>query len=309
MILIDFQGGTHGNFLESVLNGIHVGERLDAFNHLGASHIKPYDPTNMLFFASHHSWSLLPDYPTEHYSAVILITVDVTDLPRLQLVRWLRGSDANIDVESVNTLENILKIKDSPDIDDDDYPAHSAQAHIRNTLMAWSETKDGKIEFNVVREMLKFSFNPESSGFARNQVEAEAESISKFPANFKIIKFPFSAFYDWDTFSTTLKNTLLLLDLDNAIPDFVYDQHKKFLSQNRAAGITDLPIYYFTKLINGEDVLIEGMSVYQEAYLDYLYETHYGVKALFYHNNSKYFRSTGEILLYIEQRKLAETKA
>lgn len=304
MILIDFQGGTHGNFLEAVLNGIHVGERLDAFNHLGASHIKPYDPTNMLFFADHHSGSIFKTYPTEHYSAVILITVDVNDLPRMQLVRWLRGSDANIDVESVNTLETILKIKDDPDIDESDYTTHQ---YLRDTLMSWSEIQDGKIDFNAVREMLKFSFNPESSGFRIYQANAEANSMAVFPADFKIIKFPFSAFYDWDTFSDTLKNTLMLLDLDSSIPDFVYDQHKKFLSLNKAATITDLPLHYFTKLINGEDILIEGMTVYQEAYLDYLYEKHYAVKALFLHKDSQYFKSTGEILLYVEQ-KLLETK-
>lgn len=55
MILIDFQGGSHGNFLEMVLNSIYFGKRLDAFSQNGTSHSKPYKESDVKFLADHHS--------------------------------------------------------------------------------------------------------------------------------------------------------------------------------------------------------------------------------------------------------------
>ena len=298
MILIDFQGGTHGNFLESILNGIHVSKRLDSFNELGASHSKPYDPSSMLFCASHHSFGE-PTNNILHYSDIILITIDRNDLPKVQLNVWLRAGNANVDFQSVEQLENILKFKDNLGIKH----SHPIYKDMYDRLMSWTEIQNGEINFNAIREMIKGSFNPAGSGFIQKQIDVE----SKYPASINVIKFPFSAFYNWDIFLIELKNTLLSLQMSSFIPDFVYDQHKQFLSLNKVTNVFDLPLYYFNKLVNGEGTVIEGMGIYQEAYLDYLYENYYSVEALFLHPDSKYFQSTGEILLYVEQ-KLSETK-
>ena len=47
------------------------------------------------------------------------------------------------------------------------------------------------------------------------------------------------------------------------------------------------------------------MQIHQEAYLDYLYETHFKIEALYLHPEDQYFRSTGEILEYIKVKKNA----
>ena len=81
MIHIDFQGGSHGNYLEFVCNkiaGLTVGTPFDL---LGTSHAKTYT-RKKLFYANHYSFLPKPFV----FDKIISIRVDIEDiLPLLQI--------------------------------------------------------------------------------------------------------------------------------------------------------------------------------------------------------------------------------
>jgi hypothetical protein len=108
---IDFQGGSHGNFLEFACNkliGVSVGL---PFNSFGASHKKQYSGEK-LFFTDHYSfWSKASFQSTK----IISIQIDIDDLLPLQQISLLRAGPGGggygydnefLEIDTYNKLNN-----------------------------------------------------------------------------------------------------------------------------------------------------------------------------------------------------------
>ena len=96
-IPIDFVPGSHGNFLETILNKyFNIVEITDTFTDIGTSHRKSrHYHQNKLFSADH--WYRRPAGDLEQFSKIISIRFDQDDLLLLSSVSLLRSSDLNID--------------------------------------------------------------------------------------------------------------------------------------------------------------------------------------------------------------------
>lgn len=295
MILIDFVPGSHGNFLETVLNGIYYNTRFDSFNELGTSHKKPYDLFFGKFYSDHFSFCVEPmeKFDINDFESVIRITYDYTDLALIQFLAYTRVGDAGLDF---NDIENLISIFTQTFIDlRDNKLSHPVYKQFTELLTKWLEAGNGVFDKNACREMLKFSFSKKNQLLQNRWV---------YPNQINVVTFPFKAFYDKSVFLDNLQRIITELGLKQQIPSFVIDQYEKFINLNKAKYITVLPEKYYQELKKNNHVEITGMNIYQEAYLDHLYECHYCIEALFYHQDGKYFSNTSEILEYINQSKL-----
>lgn len=294
MILIDFQGGSHGNFLEMVLNSIYFGKRLDAFSQNGTSHSKPYKESDVKFLADHHSFIIDSYYydSISNYEAIILIHISPDDLPILQMICNLRAGNAGIDLRSVDLIKKMISDYNQKDKTEITHPVHK---DFFNQLENWSEIQNGQININPVREMIKFGFRKDGNGF----LEKQEQAIINYPKDKPLIKFPFAAFYDYESFNHELTKLFTALNIDMEIPSFVWDQHQKFIQTNKAADLLDKPRQYFDLLIQEKDVDISDMDLYQQAYFDHLYENHYAVRAMYNHPDGNYFQTTSQVLNYV----------
>lgn len=285
MILIDFVPGSHGNFLETVLNSVELGQCIEAFNYLGASHNKP-EPSGGSFVAMHLSFN--PEkyhYRMTDFEAIISISLTQHDLPILQSLVLYRAGDSGIDLNDVGKIAQMLDNRTIVE------SAKEIYENFYDLLSRWDA-----VDRNSIREMLKLSYNPQTNG-----IMSRYESIS-YPDEIPMIDFPFRSFYDRHEFIKALTSTFDKLHMDVDVISCVSEMHERFLERNPFVDLCLLPNKYFDALKNGQDLGMIDMTVYQEAYLDYLYERHYGIEALFYHADGKYFSSTGEIAQYVRSR-------
>lgn len=106
MIYIDFQGGSHGNFLEFACNTALAGVKSTElpFNHLGASHEKTYDGN--VLFESNHYFSHDTKFTN---SQIISVKISYEDLLPLSSISLLRAGDRqlNNDELEINTYTKL----------------------------------------------------------------------------------------------------------------------------------------------------------------------------------------------------------
>jgi hypothetical protein len=259
-IYIDFQGGSHGNYLEFVCNKFlaNVKTRFDSpFNIFGSSHQKKYLEDN-LFEANHYTnYGIALNKKT-----VISIQIEYDDLLPLQCISLLRANDCNIDPNEIhiNTynkfnnknyrwmLDQLLsgffdekyfllgyeKISDPawPKINSiEDY--HNLPIQIQEECENIHGLRVLKLDKNhpncpkdILKEFFKIGFlQPEQHGFIkRQQINIHQDC--------RVHRFPFSAFYDKQAFIKELTDLSLFLKMpfDSNEPA-LHQLHKEFLNK------------------------------------------------------------------------------
>lgn len=305
MIYIDFQGGSHGNYLEFVCNKFLGGVPTVGlpFDSLGASHNKRYlEPGK---YKAHHYFEFQGKRTTPDQGKIISIRITKEDLLPLASISLLRAGNLNLDnndldVNTFNKLNNdnyrwvleiILsnfftnQIKTSynairdpswPDIDSIDefnnLPTHIKQECIEQHNLQLLELSENCPDCprSVLIEFFKIGFkNPERFGFITQQEKMF------YGANVDVFNFPFDSFYDLDKFVKQIQHIgswagHKIVDINGLI-----ELHNQFLSRQPYKTSKMHCDQIFDNIVSGKNLSNPKLDLLQESYLLARLETYY----------------------------------
>lgn len=323
---IDFLGGSHGNFLEFVLNKVALGDGISQttpFNSLGASHIKSAEYLKkQIFFGNHYSH---PGWPDSSAANLISIRFNEDDLLPLALVSLLRAGDYNIAPETLevdtyfkynnanyfNLITELnkcfssvqpyreIKAENWPDIehvkDFDSLPQWIKRECIEDfnmKLFHLCETTP-HCPRRILREFFKKGFlYPQRNGFWEHQ-----ERMQYLP-EVKVFVFPFSAFYSENEFKIQIQKVFEFFQ----VPRTEYDLttvHTEFLEKQKYMNAKHECDEIISKVISGIDEELPTLTVLHEAYIDAMLEKYSGKEMPVLHDS--YFNTTREMHSYINE--------
>jgi len=323
MIYIDFQGGTHGNYLEFVCNKFlaNINTVGDPFNILGASHSKKY--LSKKIFSAKHYFEYRGKKTVIENSKIISIQIVPDDLLLLSSISLLRAGDHNIDNNQleINTytkwnnddyrwvLDNLLnnffqtQIQESyTAVKDDSWPLVTNFNDFKN-LPSWIQDECINIHNlqlleltpespdcprRVLREFFKLGFKyPEQAGFITQQQKMTYESTNN------VYIFPYACFYDTNSFIQELTKIANWAGY-TFLPDVeFYDLHNSFLQRQPYKDSKKFCDQILTKIYNNELFEFPKLDLLQESYLTAHIELHYNVELP---NNNIWFINSQEIL-------------
>lgn len=293
MICIDFQGGTHGNFLEFVCNvAADVLVEGMPFNNLGAAHNKKYI-SDKIFFADHYSTSEI----ALTSDCIISIRIEPNDLLPLTQISLLRAGDHEFDNNKleINTynklnnkhhrwvLDNIIEsfftnqIKNSYDnVKDPSWPDvntvsefQSLPGEIRDECINVHQLK--LFELNeeypdchrdILREFFQIGFEyPLNHGFMTQQKRL------LYGNNTKVYNFPFSAFYTPE-FLDQIEEIALWAGFRYTKKNQVKELHEEFLLRQPYKDSKIICDNYVKQLIDRPDILPPEVNLIEESYIN-----------------------------------------
>ena len=323
MIYIDFQGGSHGNFLEFACNTLlaKIPYTNFPFNNFGASHVKTYQTTPK--FKSGHYFQKLKKL---HNSQIISIQITANDLLPLSSISLLRAGDYHYDNNEleINTyhklnnenykwvLKNIIdsfslnQVRDSynavrdsswPVIDSlNDFknlPKHIKQecTEIHNLHLVEITADTPDCPRWVLREFFKLSFKyPEHSGFMTQQHNTVYDNSND------VYYFPFGSFYNLEWFNHELIAISNWANLSHTDPT---ELHSKFMEKQLYYNDKNICDAILTRIYNEESFNLQHLDLMKESYLAAQLELHYNREFPIY--QPEWFKHSQEILEFIKK--------
>lgn len=326
MIYIDFQGGSHGNFLEFACNKFLAGIDSDElpFNSLGASHNKNYRGDKL--FSSGHYFQYR-EVPFTN-SKIISIRIDDGDLLPLSSISLLRAGDLNIDndcleIDTYNKFDNIYyrwvldniierfsvnQVKESYDaVKDPSWPDVNSLNDFEN-LPEWIKTECLEqhnlhlLEISkehpdcprwVLREFLKLGFkDPRQAGFMTQQDKMEYDSSND------VFYFPFGAFYDLEWFKKELFAISMWANLDYNDPT---ELHNEFMKRQPYAQDKKICDDILKRIYKEESFEFPKLDLMKESYLTAHLEMYYDCEFPTY--QPIWFKHSDEILKLVKEKQ------
>jgi hypothetical protein len=199
IIPIDFVAGSHGNFLETILNKyFNIVGTVDNFTDIGTSHRKSdHYQQNKLFSADHWFQKYSIEY-LKLFDKIISIKFDQDDLLLLSSVSLLRAADMNLD-------NNYLEIDTRIKLNNQFYSYIIDQI---DNAYPFLNRDESSIPRNVLREFFKFGFrSPEINGFWSEQERM------RYHQDTEVFVFKFKSFYNVDQLMTQIKNLEQFLNI------------------------------------------------------------------------------------------------
>lgn len=285
IIEIDFIGGTHGNFLEFVLNHL-LNKNLDLispFTKIGTSHKKNYNnyTSKRIVKCDHYYYNNL-SFTTDN---VIIITVDSNiDLLRLMSLSLYRAGDFQI-------LDNELEIDTFNKLNIPQY--QSSLLNLCNSYEINLTKEYPNCPRYILREYFKFGFkDPRINGFVDNS----NRSIKNCKAK-NVYKFPVTAFYNYYHFKNNLTKVEKFFNLN--FNNFDYSNlHQQFMSSlAQFLNLKKTADNILNQVKNNIDYKIEKLTLFQESYINAKLENLYKKEMPFI--QPIYFTNTREIIEYI----------
>ena len=287
-ILIDFVAGTHGHFLEFVLNqGFGYVDTLeDPFTSLGTSHKKLHGYHESKMFIADH-WSECQSPKIKIANKIISIRFATDDLLTVSSVSLLRAGDMNIDNNDLehntyNKLNNKY-YRSVLDLIQRSYP------ELQITQV------NSSIPRNILREFYKFGFrDPKINGYWLKLQQLI------YSDNQDVFYFDFKNFYDKQKFIAGLN------DIQNFVGEkFCFDHnivalHEKFLNLNPYKDHKNVCDNLIKHVQQNKNCEIPKLTLFQESYMNAKLELLYNKEMPFHDLN--YFTSTKDVLQYIETR-------
>jgi len=286
MIPIDFIAGSHGNFLETVLNKYFgIVEIDDTFTATGTSHRKTNQYTQNKLFSANHWFQLYPaDYLTQ-FDKLISIRFTQDDLLLLSSVSLLRAGDFNI---SNDCLEIDTRIKFN----------NQYYGRILNQIdnaYPFLDKQNPCIPRNVLREFFKFGFkDPDLNGYWQLQ------KTMIYPTTADVCYVDFDSFYNIDKFVRQIKQVENFVGMKFDFSDEFYNHHQKFLNfipYVNDKQTCDCIIDCVRQKINSD---LPKLSLFQESYINGKLEQMFQKEMPFC--SVDYFKSTADMLYYIENQ-------
>ena len=326
MIYIDFQGGSHGNYLEFVCNKF-LG-KIDApdmpFNKLGSSHNKNYHGNKV--FTAWHYFEFRGQHTELCNSKIISIQIDSADLLPLSSVSLLRAGDYNLDndqleIDTYNklnnldycwVLENIIQnffqtqIYDSYQaVRDPSWPEVNNMQDFKNLPM-WIQQECLNyhnlqlLELSpqhpdcpryLLREFFKISFKyPEQSGFITQQHKMQYNNTND------VFVFPFRAFYNMQEFQNQIQRIATWAGFDFNVDDKFIKLHKEFLQRQIFQNSKNYCDNLIQQIIDNKSFDLPKLDLLQESYISAQLELHYGREL----TSTNWFVNSVEIQEYLK---------
>lgn len=286
MIPIDFVAGSHGNFLETVLNKYFGIAAIDnTFTAIGTSHRKTNQYDQNKLFSAKHWFQLYPREYLEQFDKIISIRFTQQDLLLLSSVSLLRAGDFNISNECLE-IDTRIKLNNQ-------FYKHLLQ-HIDRTY-PFLDQHDSCIPRNILREFFKFGFrDPNINGYWLEQQQMT------YPERTDVLYVDFDAFYCIDRFVQQIKQIEHFINMKFDFSDDFYQQHQKFLSfipYTDHKQVCDHIIRCVEQEIN---IDIPQLSLFQESYINGNLERVFQKEMPF--ESIDYFKSTADMLYYIKNQ-------
>jgi hypothetical protein len=328
MILIDFQGGAHGNYLEFVCNKFLAKIQTNGptpFNALGASHSKTYlEPP--VFKSAHYSFEPPGNSyttPIPNDSKVIAVTVTNDDLLPLQSISLLRAGDRNIDPDQleINTynkwnngnyqwvLDNLINsfFKDQLTssynaVKDESWPdiltieefkklpnwIQEECVNMHNLTLYELDSTSPDCPRHVLREFFKIGFKDPEQAGFITQ-----QKNMIYDSSNDVSIFPYSCFYNTDQFITELEKLASWLGYDFDLTDEFTDLHSKFLFKQPYKHSKIYCDNILERIKNKEEFNFSKLDLMQESYLTAHIELCYNIELS---NNLQWFAYSKEVL-------------
>jgi hypothetical protein len=283
MIPIDFVAGSHGNFLETVLNKYFGMVAVDdTFTATGTSHRKTSQYNQNKLFSAKHWFELHPTEYLQQFDKIISIGFTQDDLLLLSSVSLLRAGDFNI---SNDELEIDTRIK----LDNLHYRYLLDQI---DAAYSFLDRQDPCIPRNVLREFFKFGFrDPSINGYWQKQKQMV------YPKGTDVLYVNFDSFYNIDKFVHEIKQVENFVGMKFDFCDEFYNHHQKFLSFIPYVDHKQTCDHIIDCVKQGIHNNIPKLSLFQESYINGCLENIYGKEMPF--QQDRYFTSTKDMLYYI----------
>lgn len=289
---IDFVAGSHGNYLEFVLNKLVLGEVVaedTPFDSTGASHQK-FLSTDRKYFRCAH-WFQRGGSKSKR---VISISFTANDLLPLMSVSLLRAGNRNIDPHNLekDTFGKLNNAHYHSIIDElnrsygnldsynaikaDSWPNIDSLDEFKNLPQHIQDECNRKFEYplfelsannpncprNILREFFKIGFNNTAlNGFMVEQGKM------KYSESQKVFYFPFEFFYNTDKFVSAIEEVKGFFDL--TVNEFdMRSLHEQFLERQIFKNSKTQADLIVDKINNSIDGEIGILSVLQEAYIN-----------------------------------------
>jgi hypothetical protein len=282
-IPIDFVAGSHGHFLEVILNTYfnitNIGK--DQFTTIGTSHYTTSDYIKNRIFHAHH-WNKCDKLALDKFPCVISIRYSQDDLLLLSSVSLLRAADQGIDndtleINTVGKLNNAF-YKNTLELIYQSYP--------------FLDRANKNIPRYVLREFYKFGFKtPDINGYWLEQKKLQ------YTKQAEVFYFNFDDFYNINLLVSRIKELELFLNKEFNFSIEFYRQHQKFMSfipYINHKQVCDNIISYIKQCKN---IPIPKLTLFQESYINGNLENVFNKEMPFNQNN--YFTSTEDVLYYI----------
>jgi hypothetical protein len=282
IIPIDFVAGTHGHFLEIVLNKFFNTAlvNFDPFDDLGASHKVTNEYLDSRVFVAQH-WFERDVKKLSQFDRVISIQFDQDDLLLVSSISLLRAGNTGIknnllEIDTVSKLNNKFYL-----------------SLLTEIITAYPGTCDvnGSIPRNVLREFFKFGFaDPCINGYWKKQQQMHYTT--------PVFVFKFKAFYSKDLFVKSLLELQQFLKMPLKLNNEFEKLHQKFLAQipyiDNQVQCDDIVL----AVQSNQDQAIPALTLLQESYINAKIENIYKKEMPFHDLN--YFTSTKDMLQYIK---------
>ena len=287
-VAIDFIAGTHGHFLEVILNKFFSVVPVDfvPFTALGTSHNATEEYTkNKMFHAEH--WSELYPAQLKKFDQVISIKFLPEDLLYVASVSLLRAGDMQLnndqlEIDTYNKLNNNF-YKNSLDTILTSYPFLQV------------DQINSNIPRYVLREFFKYGFRDTAiNGYW------EKQQVMQYLDNCDVFEFELASFYDFEHFTQTIKRLEKFLNLNFDFGrDFVkmYQQFVEFIPYLTHKSQCDQIV---GQIISQVIVPIPKLTLLQESYINAELEKYFNKEMPFHQD--EYFNSTQFVLQYIKEQ-------
>lgn len=284
IVPIDFVAGSHGHFLEVILNTFFkITDSFDFFTSGGTSHNVNRKYLENRRFQAEHWFELCPE-KIQSVPKLISIRFGQEDLLLLSSVSLLRAGDFNLDNNELeDNTYNKLNTK---------YYKNILELILKSYPFLNVNKTNSSIPRNVLREFFKFGFaDPNINGYWLKQQEMH------YSPNTKVFYFNFANFYNIDKFVTELREVERFVNMKFEFNDNFYNLHSKFLSNIAYTKNKEQCDQIIQAVINQIDINVPKLTLLQESYINGQLENYYKKEMPFH--NLDYFTSTKDMLQYI----------
>jgi hypothetical protein len=282
IIPIDFVAGSHGNFLETILNkyfGFVSNE--NTLTATGTSHNKSKKYLQQRVFWAQH-WFEIHQQELNTFKKIISVRFSQDDLLLLMSVSLLRAGDMNIsndnlEIDTRSKLNNEF-YKDTLNLIYRSYP--------------FLDTESPSIQRYILREFFKFGFrDPDRNGYwiKQQQMTYLAES--------QVFYVDFDSFYKIDKLENIIRQLEVFVgEKFNFSQDF-YQEHKRFLNFIPYINHKSMCDQIVQTVLAGENISVPRLTLFQESYINGTLERLFQREMPFHQPD--YFTSTKDMLYYI----------
>ena len=245
---IDFFGGTHGNYLELVVNHSIDQNPYDIsksqFTAQGACHNKQSDSTyRPITKANHYSWNNVP-FALDDY--VIQITPTSDDLLIAITNSFLRAGDQSLDIDDLE-INTYQKMSDLPKL-----------TEFLNTLVC-EYGMQKQYPRHILRNYFYSMFEYSEYGLTK---------FVTFRSHPNVYKFDFRNFFSFNKFYQSLQEISRFVELEFTPTHQMMQLHQNFLSVNQGFHSEQKCRTLVEQIIQGQDADFK-LNIIEEAWLNH----------------------------------------